>query len=307
MSIFREYGESGVHVMGGVITQKNADYCTVRIRLPAGVVTVDQIRGLARIAKTYGDGTLHVTTRQTFEIPNVKPSTLEKLDLALKKNGTPIGAEFTEVVNVTACPGTLRCKYANIDSVELAKKIDEKYFRKELSIRVRIAISSCPNSCVASWESDIGIIGIQKPIRNPTLCSGCGTCVAYCKEHALTVRQGTVKLDHGLCNTCGNCIETCHYHVIKGEPLGYQIMVGGSHGRTPHVGRYLVSVSSEEELMVVIDGIIEWIRRYARSGSRFRSQIEEEGFDEFKAFVLKKADSSSFVAIENKRLISDTE
>jgi anaerobic sulfite reductase subunit C len=59
--------------------------------------------------------------------------------------------------------------------------------------------------------------------------------------------------------------------------------------------------------MVVIDGIIEWIRRYARSGSRFRAQIEEEGFDEFKAFVLKKADSSSFVAIENKRLISDTE
>jgi dissimilatory sulfite reductase (desulfoviridin) alpha/beta subunit len=304
MSIFYERSGPEVHTLGGVITQKNADFCTVRIRIPAGDITPDKMSGLADIARKFGNGSLHLTNRQSIEIPHVNPHDLESMVDLLENNGTPVGAEFAEVVNVVACPGTDRCKLANIDSSGLAKEIDARFFRMELPIRIRIAVSSCPNSCVSSWVSDIGIIGVRKPIRNPTLCSGCGTCVAYCKEKALLVKHGVVILNEAVCTTCGNCIHTCPFHVITGEPLGYQIMVGGSHGRFPHTARYLTTVSTRESAMLVVEGIIDWVRRFASDDKRFRIQIEEEGYDSFRSYVLQKVPPDTIAAIENVSYLS---
>jgi dissimilatory sulfite reductase (desulfoviridin) alpha/beta subunit len=92
----------GIHMKGGVITERDADFCTVRIRTPAGVLSVEKIRGIATIAKKYGDGTVHCTTRQTLEIPHVSPARLKKLARALEKNGTPVGSEKDEIVNIIA-------------------------------------------------------------------------------------------------------------------------------------------------------------------------------------------------------------
>ena len=46
----------GVHMKGGIITERDADRCTVRIRAPAGILSVEQMRGIATIAKKYGTG-----------------------------------------------------------------------------------------------------------------------------------------------------------------------------------------------------------------------------------------------------------
>ncbi len=299
MSIHFERRGQQVHTLGGVITQKNADLCTVRIRIPAGDITVERMGGLVAVAKKFGNGSLHLTNRQSIEIPHVDPHDLEEMAGLLEENGTQVGAEFTEVVNVVACPGTDRCKLANIDSSTLAKEIDKRYFRMELPLRIRIAVSSCPNSCVSSWVSDIGIIGVQKPIRNPTLCSGCGTCVDYCKEKALFVKHGAVILNEEICTTCGNCIHTCQFNVITGKPLGYQIMVGGSHGRFPHLARYLTTVSTQESAMLVVEGILDWVRRFASENKRFRIQIEEEGYDTFRQYVLKNVPEDTIETVEN--------
>ncbi len=40
----------GIHMKGGVITEADADYCTVRIRLPAGILSSEQMRGIATLA-----------------------------------------------------------------------------------------------------------------------------------------------------------------------------------------------------------------------------------------------------------------
>ncbi len=141
----------GVHMKGGVITERDADFCTIRIRAAAGIMSVEQVRGIAMIAKKYGSGVIHCTTRQTIEIPHVNPKLLKKIERSLEKNGTPIGSEKDEVVNIIACPGVERCKFANIDTIGLAKKIDQKLFGKEMPVKMRIAISGCPN---ALYKSD---------------------------------------------------------------------------------------------------------------------------------------------------------
>ena len=207
--------EFGIHMKGGVITERDPDLSTIRIRAPAGILTIEQLRGIAKIAKKYGSGVVHCTTRQTIEIPHVNPNLLKRLAQQLEKNGTPVGSEKDEVVNIISCPGTERCKYANIDTISLAKRIDEKLFGKEMPVKMRIALSGCPNGCTSPMLNEIGIIGRIRPIRTPGLCTGCGSCVYYCKEKAIKIRNGISELNEEKCVQCGMCVKSCSFNLLK--------------------------------------------------------------------------------------------
>jgi dissimilatory sulfite reductase (desulfoviridin) alpha/beta subunit len=273
---------------GGVITERNADYATVRLRVPAGILSADQIRQIARISVKYGDGSLHLTMRQTVEIPHVNPENLAKVAKALEKNGTPIGAEQNEVVNIMACPGTERCKYANCETIDLARKVDARVFGKELPIRLRIAISGCTYMCNSPLLNDIGIIGRIRPLRIPGLCTGCGTCVEYCKQHAIALRNGVSVLDEEKCVQCGICVHSCPYHLLKTEYDHYQITVGGRRGTSPRVGRELVTVETEEEAVEVVDRIVYWVYRTAWSDRALADQMDEIGYEKFAEGIRKE-------------------
>jgi len=273
---------------GGVITERNADYATIRLRIPAGVLSVDQVRQLASISKKYGDSSLHLTMRQTVEIPHVNPENLAKIAKVLEKNGTPIGAEHNEVVNIMACPGTERCKYANCETIDLARKVDERVFGKELPIRLRIAISGCTHMCNSPLLNDIGIIGRIRPLRTPGLCTGCGTCVEYCKQCAITLKNGVSVLDESKCVQCGICVHSCPYHLLKTEYNHYQITVGGRRGASHAAGRELVTVETEEEVVEVIDRIVYWVYRNAWSDRHLADQMDQIGFDTFAEGIRKE-------------------
>lgn len=267
---------------GGVITERDANFCTVRIRLPAGLFSIDQMRGIARIAKKYGNGFVHCTTRQTIEIPHVDPSDLKRLEKALAKNGTPIGSEKDEIVNVIACPGTERCKFANIDTIALAKKIDERLFGKDMPVKVRIAISGCPNACTSPMLNEIGIIGRVKPVRVTGKCTGCGTCVKYCKENAIVIRNGISELKEDKCVQCGVCIQSCPFDLLKSENSHYQILVGGRRGRHPQIARELISVKDGDAVITVIERIVNWVYRRAWSGRLLSEQMDDIHFEKFR-------------------------
>jgi dissimilatory sulfite reductase (desulfoviridin) alpha/beta subunit len=272
---------------GGIITERDPEFVIVRLRMPAGMITPAQMKEVGEIAARHGIENIHLTTRQTMEFPHVDPSRLEGLVDDLAANGTPLGAEREEVVNVTACLGNRHCKFGIIDSVGLAEEIDRKFFGKELPVKVRIAISSCPNGCESERLNEIGITGIQKPIRDPGLCTGCGTCTHYCREKAIYVQDGIIVLQAAKCMECGFCIMPCPFHIIRGSPPEYRITVGGHRGRHPKIGRHLVTVKTPEEVIRVVDKIIYWIYRQASTGSMLPEQLDELEFDEFKKTITK--------------------
>jgi len=284
--------EFGIHMKGGVITERNPDLSTVRIRAPAGFLTTEQIRGIAAIAKKYGTGVVHCTTRQTIEIPHIDPARLKRLAQRLEKNGTPIGSEKDEVVNIISCPGTERCKYANIDTIHLAKRIDEKLFGKVMPVKMRIAISGCPNACTSPMLNEIGIIGRIKPIRTPGLCTGCGFCVYYCKENAIKIRNGISELDEEKCVQCGVCVKSCSFNLLKSVHQHFLITVGGRRGRHPKIGRELMTVETEDQVIFAIGKIIDWVYRRAWSGRLLSEQLDELHFEKLREEIQRQVPGS---------------
>lgn len=284
-----------VYEYGGVITERNADFATVRIRMPAGVVTPERLRGIADIAERHGAKSIHLTTRQTIELPHMVPDGLNDLVDDLAKNGTPLGAEREEVVNVTACPGTDRCKFANIETIELAKKIDERFFGKDLPLKIRIGISACPNSCVSETLNEIGITGVVKPIRDEGKCTGCGTCVKYCKEGAIMIKSGKIILDPEKCMHCGICLLSCPFNILTSEPPAYRITIGGRRGRHPSLGRHLITVKTEKGAIEVVDKIVYWVYRKSWSGRLLAEQMDEIGYDRFREELIRNLPADEVV------------
>ena len=283
----------GIHMKGGVITERDADYCTVRIRLPGGICTVDQMRGIATLAKKYGKGFVHYTARQAVEIPHVSPARLKALARDLEKNGTPLGSEKDEIVNIVACPGIERCKFANIDTGSLARRIDAKLFGKEMPVKIRISISGCPNACTSPMLNEIGIIGRIKPVRVEGKCTGCGTCAEYCKEKALVIKNGISHLDEKKCMQCGSCVRSCPFELLKVGHFHYLVVVGGRRGRHPRIARELIEVGTEDEVLAVVEKIVDWVYRWAWSGRLLSDQMTDLQFDTFRDELRKKVAASA--------------
>lgn len=259
---------------GGIITERDANLFTVRIRLPGGQITGEQLIGLGKILKKQGVGSLHLTTRQTMELYHINRDGLPAILKALEKAGIRLGAEHDEVVNITACPGTDRCRLANIKTSTLHTALDSAYFGKNMPIRVRIAVSGCPNGCTSERLSEIGITGIRVPIRDDARCTGCGTCSHTCKEHAIVMVNGRLTLDEEKCMECGMCIDSCPFHLICGSPPQYIISIGGRRGRHPELGRELIRVASEEAAIAVVNRTVDWIYRNAYSGKSLTDQLD---------------------------------
>jgi dissimilatory sulfite reductase (desulfoviridin) alpha/beta subunit len=272
---------------GGIIPETDPDYYIVRLRNPAGMLTPDQMSGIARIARKFGVEHVHCTTRQTVELLHVKHEDLLKIAKSLEKNGTPVGAERDEVVNITSCLGIQNCKYGVIDSLSLAKKLDEKFFGRDMPVKVRIAISACPNGCTSERLNEIGITGLRKPIRNMGLCTGCNTCAHYCREHAIKIVNGKLQMDTSKCMMCGFCVNACPYHFINFDEPRYLITLGGRRGRHPKIGRTFFIAKSEDDVVAIIDKVIYWIYRSIASDKMLPEQLTDEEFEEFRERVMK--------------------
>ncbi|MBI4335191.1 MAG: sulfite reductase, beta subunit (hemoprotein), partial [Candidatus Omnitrophica bacterium] len=63
---------AGVRVPWGNYSHRGGKQFMARIRIPAGVLTPKQLGVLASASKDYGNGVLHITTRQDIQIHEVK-------------------------------------------------------------------------------------------------------------------------------------------------------------------------------------------------------------------------------------------
>lgn len=266
---------------GGYIVQWDPQYFTVRLRVPAGILTSEQLIALGKIANSYGRGRVHLTTRQGVQIPYVDYKRLGEITEELKDIGTPPGSCGPRVRNISACVGLPECPQANINTYELAKQIDERYFGRVLPTKIKIGITGCPNSCGKPQLNDIGIMGVVQPKIIDEKCNGCGFCVTTCKEGAIKILEDKAVIDYNRCIYCGECIRVCPLDADVIERQGYTIFIGGNVGRHPRLAHKIISFANEETIFKVIENSLKIFKEEGLPGERFSHLIDRLGIGEF--------------------------
>ncbi|MDR2170009.1 MAG: hypothetical protein LBP59_07705 [Planctomycetaceae bacterium] len=131
-----------------------------RLLVIGGLLTAGQLREIANFATRYGDGTVHLTTRQGVEIPHIPYEKLHLFRRAVDKSSLQPAQSGKCVRAITACPGTY-CKFGTIDTQLLAKELFKKFGkRKNLPHKFKIAVSGCKHCCSKPQENDLGVMGV---------------------------------------------------------------------------------------------------------------------------------------------------
>ena len=150
----------------GVRAQKQAGLNWVGVHCPVGRLSVDQVRGLAMLAKRYGDGDIRLTVWQNLLISGVSDSNVEALTSGLAALGLSARAS-TLASGLVACTGKTGCRFAAAytkeDAVRIAASLDHKLV---LDQPVNIHVTGCHHSCAQHYIGDIGLVGAPVPISD---------------------------------------------------------------------------------------------------------------------------------------------
>ena len=250
----------------------------LRVRVPGGHLAVKHFAVLQQIAETYGDGTVHLTTRQGFELPGIdfekipeinaliRP-VLEDLEIAI---GVTIddpegGYPAAGTRNVAACVGNRVCPFANYDTTDLARRIEKEIYPNNL--HVKIALTGCPNDCIKSRMHDFGIVGMAQPKFAYERCMACDACVKNCKSRvtgALTMHKGKVKRDERRCIGCGECVLKCPTGAWTRNPdKFYSLLIMGRTGKkNPRIGQQFLQWADAETVIQVIKNTYGYVKNH---------------------------------------------
>jgi sulfite reductase (ferredoxin) len=136
----------------------------MRIKIPFGGVTPEQLETLADLSEEYADGVAHVTTRQDFQLHYVHiddtPDLMRRLAAVRVTTREACG---NSVRNVTACPLAGVCREQVFDVTPYAKACSKFLLghpdTQDFGRKVKIAFSGCEqNPCGLVTMHDMGAI-----------------------------------------------------------------------------------------------------------------------------------------------------
>lgn len=266
---------------GGFMRQKQKNNFSLRIQVVGGHLTAENLKVIAEAAEKYGDGHVHLTSRQSVEIPFIKLDDVKAVQADLAEGGCRPGICGPRVRTITACQGDQICPSGNVDTYDIAVKLNEKYFGRELPHKFKFGVTGCQNNCLKAEENDVGIKGALHVEWIPEKCIFCGVCEKVCREKAITIKDKIVAVDYDKCNDCGRCAKSCPTDAWDTKP-GYILSFGGLFGNYISKGfSPLPLVTSEEQLFRVTDAAIGFFDEHGKSGERFKFTIDRIGEEEF--------------------------
>lgn len=270
---------------GGFMRQKQKDHFSLRLRSTGGHVTVKQLAKIAEVAEKYGEGYVHLTSRQGVEIPFIKLDQIDQVKEELALGDVSPGVCGPRVRTVTACQGQEICPSGCIDTYKLAQELDERYFGRELPHKFKFGITGCQNNCLKAEENDLGVKGGIKVDWKEDACIQCGVCEKACRTNAISIEDGKIKVNDDLCNFCGRCSKSCPTDAWE-ETHGYIVSFGGLFGNSINKGEAVIPfIEDHEKLLKVCDAAINFFADHANPGERFKFTIDRIGKEKFQKVI----------------------
>ena len=147
----------------GVYGQRQQGVQMIRIKLPFGKVTTNQLNRIAEVADKYSTGNLHITTRQDIQIHYVSLDRTPELWSELEKDHVTLREACGNTVrNVTASSISGIDKNEPFDVAPYADLVFRYFLRKpfgqELGRKIKISFSSNDSDDAYSFIHDFGFI-----------------------------------------------------------------------------------------------------------------------------------------------------
>lgn len=283
-SVIPESEVRRVKGLGCLQDKRNPGRFNVRVITVNGKITSEQHKVIAEAAELFGSGEITMTTRLTLEIQGVPYGNIEPLREFISKAGLQTGGTGSKVRPVVSCKGTT-CQYGLIDTFALSEKIHRIFYEGwhdvSLPHKFKIAVGGCPNNCVKPDLNDLGIVGQKIISFNMDKCRGCKVChvATSCPIKVASLKDGRLFVSQDGCNHCGRCASSCPFGVTADWTTGYKIFIGGRWGKRVAMGRPLSRIlSSEDEVLSVIEKAILLFRDEGESGERFADTVSRLGF-----------------------------
>lgn len=277
-----------------------------RIRIPGGHMDAALLGEIQAIAEEFGNGTVHLTSRQGFEILGIPFSAMPEVNArlqpiisALNINQEAVGEGYSAAGtrNISACIGNKVCPYACYDTSAFAQRIEKAIFPNDLHFKV--ALTGCPNDCAKVRMHDFGIMGMTKPELNESRCVSCGACEKYCRKksvNAIEMVNERPKRNEEKCIGCGECVINCPMRAWtrgEGAQKRYRLSLFGRTGkRNPRLGEDFIKGADEESIIKIILNTYDYVREYiakdAPGGKEHIGYIvDRTGFEEYKNWALR--------------------
>ena len=87
---------------GGFMRQKQKNNFSLRLRVVGGNLTAKQLAKIAEVSDKFGDGYVHLTSRQSVEIPFIKLDDIDEVKAALAEGDVEPGVCGPRVRTITA-------------------------------------------------------------------------------------------------------------------------------------------------------------------------------------------------------------
>jgi sulfite reductase (ferredoxin) len=139
----------------------------IRIKLPAGTITPEQLEAMADIGTEFSRGWGHITTRQNIQFHFVQ---LPKIPEVMRRIAA-VGLTSREacgdtVRNVMACHLAGACPHEKLDVTPWAEAVFRHFVRNPLGQRLprkfKVNFSGCSTDCGQAMFNDVGVVAVTR-------------------------------------------------------------------------------------------------------------------------------------------------
>jgi NAD(P)H-nitrite reductase large subunit len=122
-----------------------------------GLITPEYLESVAAAVRKHEIPLLKITSAQRLAIGGHGPEAVADIWRVL---GFPDGPKRPVGVHyIQACPGSRGCKYGQLDSLELGRKLDKAVMDAALPAKTKFGLSGCVMNCCESYIRDVGLFG----------------------------------------------------------------------------------------------------------------------------------------------------